>query len=137
MVCTKDERQLRDYKRHYGKDKSVSSGKTLQEVAEHPDREWQSHKPSAKTKGNPVDEPDISSLIKQGNKVAMPASLNPMLCTLIKEPFNKDGWLHEVKWDGYRIIAFKNKNKVKLSSRSGKDYSERYTVVRDAIKVVG
>lgn len=75
-----------------------------------------------------IEEPE------KGEKAAIPASLSPMLCTLAKEPFNKKGWLNEVKWDGYRIIAFKNKNKVSLRSRSGIDYSERYTVVCDAVK---
>src|SRR6185312_5101628 len=76
------------------------------------------------------------SIIKKGGKAAMPESLSPMLCTLAKEPFNKEGWLNEVKWDGYRIIAFKNKKHVSLRSRSGIDYSERYTVVRDAVEQV-
>ncbi len=114
------------------KNKSVLSKKTLEQVAANPGREWQSHKPArksatAKKRPSPI-------VLKQGIKAAMPASLKPMLCTLVKEPFSKDGWLFEVKWDGYRIIAFKNKNKVSLRSRSGIDYSHRYTVVRDAIK---
>ena len=118
------------------KNKSVKSKKTLEQVAANPTREWQSHKPSSKKKDDPVEQVDVSSLIKEGKKAAMPTSLNPMLCTLIKEAFNKEGWLHEVKWDGYRVITFKNKNKVTLSSRSGIDYSERYTVVRNAIKKI-
>jgi bifunctional non-homologous end joining protein LigD len=118
------------------KNKSVLSGKTLEEVAENPQREWKSHKPVATDENNSVKEANISSLIKNGKKAAMPSSLKPMLCTLIKKSFNKEGWIHEVKWDGYRIIAFKNKNNVTLSSRSGIDYSERYTVVRDALKKI-
>jgi bifunctional non-homologous end joining protein LigD len=55
-------------------------------------------------------------------------------CCLIKEAFNQEVWINEVKWDGYRVIAFKNKKKVILKSRSGIDYSERHTVFRDAIK---
>ncbi len=57
-----------------------------------------------------------------------------MLCTLIKEPFTKEGWLYEIKWDGYRIVAYKQNNQVTLRSRSGLDYTDRYTVVTNAIK---
>jgi len=114
------------------KDKSVLSEKTLEQVAANPDREWQSHKPAKK---NAATKSTASSiLLKYGDKTAMPESLSPMLCTLVKEPFNKEGWLYEVKWDGYRVIAFKNKNKVSLRSRSGIDYSDRYTIVHNAVK---
>ncbi len=114
------------------KDKSVLSQKTLEQVEANPARQWQSHKPAE----NPSikDNNTKPVLIKQGKKAAMPESLKPMLCTLVREPFNKEGWLYEVKWDGYRIIAFKNKNKVSLRSRSGIDYSDRYTVVHNALQ---
>src|SRR5205809_2864034 len=65
---------------------------------------------------------------------AFPDVIKPMLCTLVKEPFTKEDWLYEVKWDGYRIIAYKQKNKIMLRSRSGLDYTSRYPVVADGIK---
>jgi ATP-dependent DNA ligase len=40
-----------------------------------------------------------------------PEIIKPMLCTLVKEPFTKPRWIYEVKWDGYRIIAY---NTVKM-----------------------
>ena len=52
-------------------------------------------------------------------KAPMPGSIKPMLCTLVSEPFTKEGWLYEVKWDGYRIIAFKKGRDITLRSRSG------------------
>ncbi len=118
------------------KDKSVLSKKTLQEVAANPEREWESHKPSNKKVAGDetVSKKDISSLLKNGEKAAVPVKIQPMLCTLVREPFTKEGWLCEVKWDGYRIVAYKNKNKIVLHSRSGIDYSDRYTVVHDALK---
>jgi bifunctional non-homologous end joining protein LigD len=89
-----------------------------------------SDKHAQKRSKTAIKEPEKT----KGEKAPMPTTLNPMLCTLTKEPFNQDGWVHEVKWDGYRIIAFKNKNHVSLKSRSGIDYSDRYTVVHDAVK---
>ena len=116
------------------KDKSVKSKKTLAQVAADPQREWQSHKPAAKSKRTGMDTADTDTFMKKGIKTPMPTSVKPMLCTLIKEAFTKPGWIHEVKWDGYRVLAFKNKTKVTLRSRSGIDYSDRYKVVYDAIK---
>ena len=69
-------------------------------------------------------------------KSPFPANVKPMLCTLISEPFTKEGWIYEVKWDGYRIMAFKKGGEVTLRSRSGLDYSDRYTVVHNALKKI-
>src|SRR5438309_5090592 len=35
----------------------------------------------------------------------MPTQIKPMLATLVSEPFDRPGWLFEIKWDGYRAIA--------------------------------
>jgi bifunctional non-homologous end joining protein LigD len=61
-----------------------------------------------------------------GTKSEMPSKVKPMLCTLVKEPFENPKYVFEVKWDGYRIIAFKNKKIVKLKSRSDLDYTKKY-----------
>ena len=65
-----------------------------------------------------------------------PSSVKPMLCTLVQEPFTKEGWLYEIKWDGYRIIAYKQKNRITLRSRSGLDYTDRYPAVVNALKKI-
>jgi bifunctional non-homologous end joining protein LigD len=36
----------------------------------------------------------------------MPSSIRPMLATLVDAPFNSREWLYEVKWDGFRALAF-------------------------------
>lgn len=63
-----------------------------------------------------------------------PAVIKPMLATLIKEPFNDDQYVYEVKWDGYRIIAFVNNGVVKLQSRGGEDYTRKYPQIAKALK---
>lgn len=49
-----------------------------------------------------------------------------MLATLLNEPFHDDGWVYEVKWDGYRAIAFINDKKVELKSRNDKSFNEKF-----------
>ncbi len=57
-----------------------------------------------------------------------------MLCTLIKEPIDRNDYLYEVKWDGYRIISFVEKGKVHMDSRSGLNYTSKYPPVEKALK---
>lgn len=63
-----------------------------------------------------------------------PDVIQPMLCTLIKQPFVDANYLFEVKWDGYRIIAHCVEGTVKLMSRGGEDYTRKYPGVVAALK---
>lgn len=60
-----------------------------------------------------------------------------MLATLVAKPFDEPGWLYEVKWDGYRAVAYCNKNKVNLMSRNDKSFNEKFYPVYDALKAWG
>ena len=62
-----------------------------------------------------------------------PTVIEPMLATKIKEPFDDDNWLYEIKWDGYRIIAHIHKKKVKLHSRRLQDYTKLYPPISGAL----
>jgi len=56
-----------------------------------------------------------------------------MLATLVNEPFDKAGWLYEVKWDGYRAVALINDGKVELKSRNDKSFNEKFYPVTEAL----
>jgi bifunctional non-homologous end joining protein LigD len=121
------------------KDKSVKSGKNLEQVKETSSTIWQSHRPpKAKSKNSKIktskETIDINALIKSGKKSAMPTHVKPMLCTLVKEPANEPGYIYEVKWDGYRLISYVNKSKVSIKSRSGLDYTQKYPPLVKALK---
>jgi bifunctional non-homologous end joining protein LigD len=60
--------------------------------------------------------------------------LKPMLATLVDEPFDGEGWLYEVKWDGYRAIAFMNNGTLELKSRNDKSFNEKFYPVTEALK---
>jgi bifunctional non-homologous end joining protein LigD len=54
-----------------------------------------------------------------------------MLATTVAEPFRKDGWLFEIKWDGYRAIAEVVGSNVRIQSRNGNNLSGRFpSIVR-------
>lgn len=66
-------------------------------------------------------------------KKSMPKNVKPMLCTLVDEAFDGDEWLFELKWDGYRAIASKNKSDVELYSRNGLDFTKKYPRITEAV----
>lgn len=53
---------------------------------------------------------------------------------LTKHQISKEGWQFEIKRDGYRTIAFCNKDKVDLKSRNDKSFNEKFYPVSDALK---
>lgn len=56
-----------------------------------------------------------------------------MLPTLVAEPFDRPGWVYEEKYDGYRILAYKEGKRVRLLSRNEIDRTDRYPNVVAAI----
>lgn len=66
-------------------------------------------------------------------KKAEPWHVKPMLCTLVEEPFSREGWLFEVKWDGYRAIGSKHGSNVQLYSRNGIDFAAKFPPVFEAL----
>jgi bifunctional non-homologous end joining protein LigD len=124
------------------KDKSVISGKTLDEVKQKPDKFWESKSPGNKKKASPEEdlhmpsapEPDLKQLLKKAPSRKFSHKIKPMLATLVDEAFDEPGWLYEVKWDGYRALAFIEKNKVDLLSRNQKSFNEKFYPLIPALR---
>jgi bifunctional non-homologous end joining protein LigD len=128
------------------KDKSVISNKTLapvEKMATHfygeksADGEKPVKKKSVtapkKKKVQPTEKKTGKSSAK-GKKAAFPRQLKPMLATLVDQPFDEPGWWYEVKWDGYRAVAFLNKDQVELKSRNDKSFDEKFYPVREKLE---
>ena len=56
-----------------------------------------------------------------------------MLATLVPRPFHKPGWVYEGKYDGYRILAYKENSRVTLLSRNAKDRTQLFSSVAQAV----
>ena len=67
-------------------------------------------------------------------KDRIPFRVVPMLATLVRKPFHKPGWIYEEKYDGYRILAYKEGNRVTLLSRNGNDRTATYASVALAVQ---
>jgi len=59
-----------------------------------------------------------------------------MLASLVREPFDREGWVFEEKYDGYRILAYKEGARVTLLSRNAIDRSVRYSRIADAVRAL-
>jgi bifunctional non-homologous end joining protein LigD len=66
----------------------------------------------------------------------MPTNVRPMLATLVDKPFDRAGWLFEIKWDGYRVMAEVDKGHVQLYSRNGLSFTECYHAVATALEKI-
>ena len=64
----------------------------------------------------------------------MPRDITPMAMTLADQPFNHENWLFEVKWDGYRAIAYCSGKNVDLKSRKSNTFNKRFSQIRNALQ---
>lgn len=63
--------------------------------------------------------------------------IKPQLATLKAKAPNGDQWLHEIKFDGYRVQIHLNKGKRKVFTRNGLDWTKRFSVIAGALDIPG
>src|SRR4051812_8939098 len=64
---------------------------------------------------------------------SLPRTLDPQLCTLVPEAPSGDSWLHEIKYDGWRLLARKHDKDVRLYTRGGVEWSQGLPALKRAI----
>ncbi len=137
------------------KDKSVISKKTLAQVAKTTSKMYGISAPvkgaakktatktaaKKKTKKTPAkkekSDTDVSGLLQGAKSGKFGTKITPMLATLVDKPFDREGWLYEVKWDGYRAMAFMKDGGVELKSRNDKSFNEKFYPVHRALQEWG
>jgi bifunctional non-homologous end joining protein LigD len=76
----------------------------------------------------------VPSAVKESQvgpvKRPMPTVIHPMLAESVDEAFDSPEWLFEIKWDGYRAVAFIADGKVCLVSRNQNDLTERFAELK-------
>jgi bifunctional non-homologous end joining protein LigD len=137
---------------------SVETGRRIEELDAAKDPSWQSNRvpknkgrvraaarPAAaprarkrstsKTRRGPTAV-DAAS-IEGARRGPLPATPGAQLCTLVESAPDGDEWVHEIKFDGYRILARVDDGAVRLLSRNGKDWTARFRTVADAVESLG
>ena len=66
----------------------------------------------------------------------LPRIREPMAATQIAKPFHRPGWVYEEKYDGWRMVAYKDGTAVRLVSRAGKDHDRRFAELAAAIRAL-
>jgi bifunctional non-homologous end joining protein LigD len=87
---------------------SVSTGRSMDEIA--------------------VDSPAAKTTVKASKEIAALMKRYPHveLATLADAPPEGDQWLHETKFDGYRLLAFCSNGEVRLQTRNGNDWTHKF-----------
>jgi bifunctional non-homologous end joining protein LigD len=93
-------------------DQSAITGRTMARIARDRNAEWRSGGSKARFDWNLVP---------------------PMKATLVSTPPKQGHWIYELKFDGYRVLAGKNGSEVRLRSSNGKDFTERYAEIAEAL----
>ena len=66
-------------------------------------------------------------------KTTMPEFVSPQLATLVKEAPPGGEWLHELKFDGYRLLSHLNRGHVRLWTRNQKDWTDKFPGIVKAL----
>ena len=107
--------------------KSVATGRTIEQIAAAGDRVWHSNRD-----GGDRSSPDPAE-VPGARRTALPKFVQPQLATLVERPPDGDGWLHELKHDGYRILARVERRRAQLFSRNARDWTEKFPTVAEAL----
>lgn len=108
---------------------SVVSGRTMDEIAADGDKVWKSNREQTGKQvcaTQPPPPPKAALLATAGNVFTMPGFTPPQLATLSTSMPQGAGWVHEIKFDGYRMIAHINNGHVNIFSRNGKDWTAAF-----------
>ncbi|MEO6564838.1 MAG: DNA ligase D [Casimicrobiaceae bacterium] len=113
---------------------SVRTGRTMQQISESSSRGSRSARApvqEAQRRGPAPSSPAQRAAARKtaGTKAAFPSHMSPMLATLVVKAPAGDDWVHEIKYDGYRMLGRIAKGKCTLFSRSGKDWTATFSAL--------
>src|ERR1043166_85563 len=120
---------------------SVTTHRSLEEIAADPARVWHSNRSvSDNVKGGAVSKPKKTridpSKVPGAVQAPLPAFVEAQLATLIKAPPSGEGWLHEIKYDGYRMLCRVEGGAVQIFSRNRKEWTADLPTVTRAVSAL-
>jgi len=103
---------------------SVTTGRSLDTIAS--DRDWVWHSNREDNEKPPIRSVPLGRL-PGARKGPMPESIKPQLAALSDKAPEGDEWLHEIKYDGYRLLARIEDGTVRLITRGGLDWTAKFS----------
>jgi bifunctional non-homologous end joining protein LigD len=77
-----------------------------------------------------------SAVNKRASAAALPQWIRPQLTELVDAAPEGDAWLHEIKFDGYRMHARLDRGSVRLLTRTGLDWTQKYPAIAEAVSLL-
>jgi len=107
---------------------SVKTGLSVEKIGsdESKGQVWDTTKPAKRATAPKATAKAATKARRKAGEDELPDFVEPCLATLQEKPPAGEGWLHEVKFDGYRLQARVEHGKVKLLTRSGLDWTARF-----------
>jgi len=115
---------------------SVATGRSMEAIANARDRVWDSQKGELQGDPSATATPAKKSAGTRppgARKRAMPDTITPQLATLVDTPPEGEEWLHEIKYDGYRILARIQNGKARLLTRNALDWTAKFPALARAM----
>jgi bifunctional non-homologous end joining protein LigD len=106
---------------------SVATGRSIEAIAADRDRVWDS------AAGGEVAGRPQAAGVAGARKRAMPERVAPQLAASADAAPEGDEWLHEIKYDGYRLLAHVDHGAVRLITRGGLDWTWKFPVLAAAL----
>ena len=115
---------------------SIKTGRTMEEIAANTTKVWKSNRAGNKirVKPLPATKPAKSARKSSVKGKPLPAFKEPQLATLSSAAPQGKEWVHEVKFDGYRMLAYLDAGTVTIYSRNGKDWTETFRTIADRLE---
>ncbi len=128
-------------------DRSVAGGRSMSEIAARSEKVWfegealpgtdsrveaaraESGKGARKKTRAPIDPSGLSG----ARPAPLPHIFRPELATLVAKPPEGENWIHEIKYDGYRILCFLSDGAVRLVSRNGNDWTVKFREIAEVV----
>ncbi len=117
---------------------SVATGRSMDAIAADRDRVWDSNRGEVAGvvrmgEAKPAAKPGKWQRPRTAVKGPIPDRLVPQLATLAEAPPDGDDWLHEIKYDGYRLLARIERGKVRLLTRNALDWTGKFPALAEAL----
>lgn len=127
-------------------DRSVAGGRSMSEIAARRENVWFEGKAVSgtdpriegaragknKAKSKKAQTPIDPSALPGVRPAPLPNLFRPELATLLDRPPNGENWIHEIKYDGYRILCFLSEAGVRLVSRNGIAWTHKFPEIAES-----